>query len=125
MLAQNEDRGERLQRWYIASAHDNVRSSALVVTGPLPDADALGAVLYCGVHRQPLWRRVFARDHDVDVMSASQAVVHNRQEAVRVRRKINPPDFCLFVHTMVDETGILVCEAVVILTPHMGRQQVI
>src|ERR1035437_2569304 len=45
-----------------------------------------------GVHGQPLWCRVFACDHDVDVMAAAQAVAHHRQQAVGVGRKVNPHD---------------------------------
>ena len=97
----------------------------LVVAGPSPDADALRAVLDGGVDRQPLRRRVLARDHDVDVMSAAQAVVHHRQQAVCIRRKVDPHDLGLLVHDVVDETGILVSEAVVILTPDMRGQQVV
>ena len=126
MLAHDGDGGERLQRGHVAAAgHDHVGRNALVVAGPLPDADALGAVLDGGVHRQPLRRRVFARDHDVDVMAAAQAVVHHRQQAVGIRRKVNTHDLGLLVHDVVDETGILVREAVVILAPDMRGQQVV
>src|SRR5439155_25741080 len=118
--------GERLERGHVATAgHDHVGGNALVVAGPLPDADALGAVLDGAVHRQPLRRRMFACDHDVDVMAAAQAMVHHRQQTVCVRRKVNTHDLGLLVHDVVDETGILVREAVVILTPDMRGQQVV
>ena len=85
MRPHDRDGGERLQRRHVAAAgHDHVGRHALVVAGPLPDADALDAVLDGRVHRQPLRRRVFARDHDVDVVAAAQAVVHHREEAVGV-----------------------------------------
>ena len=49
MLAHNGDGGERLQRGHVATAgHDHVGRNALVVAGPLPDADTLGAVLAFG-----------------------------------------------------------------------------
>ena len=86
---------------------------------------ALSAVLDGGVHRQPLRRRVFARNHDVDVMPAAQAVVHHRQQAVCIRRKVNAHDLGLLVHDVIDETGILVSETVVILAPDMRGQQVV
>src|SRR5208283_1122655 len=106
MLAHNGDGGQRLQGGHVATAgHNHVGCNALIVAGPLPDADALGAVLYGGVHCQPLRRRVFARDHDVYVMAAAQAVVHHRQQAVGVRRQVNPHDLSLLVHNVVDETG--------------------
>ena len=126
MLAHDGDGGQRLQRGHVAAAgHDHVGRDVLVVAGPRPDADALGAMLDGGVHRQPLRRRVFARDHDVDVMAAAQAVVHHRQQAVGIRRKVNAHDLGLLVHDVVDETGILVREAVVILAPDMRGQQVV
>ena len=126
MLAQDGDGGERLQRGHVAAAgHDHVGRDVLVVAGPLPDADALGAVLDGGVHRQPLRRRVFARDHDVDVMAAAQAVIHHRQQAVGIRRQIDAHDLGLLVHDVVDEAGVLMREAVVILAPDVRGQQVV
>ena len=117
-LSHNGDRGQRLQRGHVATAgHDYVGRNALVVARPLPDADALTAMLDGGVHRQPLRRRVFARDHDVDVMTAAQAVVHHRQQAVGIRRKINAHDLGLLVDNVVDKTGILMRKPVVILAP--------
>src|SRR5208282_3255490 len=56
------------------------------------------AVLDGGVHRQPLRRRVFARDHDIDVMAAAQAVAHHRQQAVCIWRQVNTHDLGLLVH---------------------------
>jgi hypothetical protein len=64
---------------------------------------------------------VLARDHEVDVMTAAQAVIHYRQQAVCIRRKINTHDLGLLVHDVVDETGILVGEAVVVLAPETRR----
>ena len=70
MLAQDGDGGERLQCRHVATAgHDYVRRHGLVVAGPLPDADALGAMLDRGVHRQPLRRLIFAGDHHIDVVA--------------------------------------------------------
>jgi len=118
MRSHDRDGGERLQRRHVATAgHDHVRSDALVVAGPLPDADALDAVFDGRVHRQPLRRRVFARDHHVDVVAAAQAVVHHREEAVGISRQVHTHDLGLFVYDEVDEPGILVREAVVILPP--------
>jgi hypothetical protein len=54
MLAHDGNSGERLQRGHVATAgHDHVGRHALIVAGPLPDADALGAVLDGGIHCQP------------------------------------------------------------------------
>jgi hypothetical protein len=125
-LAHDGDGGERFQRGHVAAAgHDYIWCSALVVAGPRPDADALGAVLDGCVYRKPLRRRVFARNHDVDVVAAAQAVVHDRQQAVGIRRKVNPHDLGLLVYDVVDETRVLVREAVVILAPYVRGQQVV
>ncbi len=126
MLAQDGHRRQRLQRRHVAAAgHDDVGLGVLVVAGPLPDADALGAVLDGGVHRQPLRRRMLAGDHDVDVVTAAQAVVHHRQQAVRIRRQIDAHDLGLLVDHVVDEAGILVREAVVVLPPDVRGEQVV
>ena len=108
-----------------ATGHDHIGVAVLVVAGPLPDADAFGAVLNSGIHRQPLRRRMFTRDHDIDVMAAAQAVIHHRQEAICIRRKINAHDIGFFVHDMIDETGVLMRESVVILPPDMRGQQIV
>ncbi len=58
-------------------------------------------------------------------MTAAQTVVHHRQQTVCVRRKVNADNLGFLVHDVVDKTGILVREAVVILPPDMGREQVV
>jgi hypothetical protein len=69
------------------------------------------------VHREPLGRRLLARDDHIDVVPAAQAVVGDREEAVRVRRQVHADDLGFLVHDMVDEAGVLVAEAVVVLPP--------
>ena len=124
VLAQELHRRQSLQRRHVAGAgHDDVRLTAAVVAGPLPDPDPRGAVLDRLVHRQPLRRRVLARHHDVDVVAAPQAVVHHREQAVGIRRKVDPDDLGLLVDHMVDEAGVLVGEAVVVLPPDVRGQQ--
>ena len=78
-----------------------------------------------GVHVEPLWRRLFAGDDDVHVITTAQAVVGDREKRVRVRRQIDTHDFRLLVHDMVNEAGVLMAEAVVVLTPDMRGQQVV
>ena len=109
MLAQEVDRGQRLERRHVAAAgHDDVRLAAAVVARPFPDAEARGAVLDRLVHRQPLRRRLLAGDDDVHVVAAAQAVVGDREQAVGVRRQIDAHDLGLLVDDMVDEAGVLV-----------------
>jgi hypothetical protein len=60
---------------------------------------------------------MLARDDDVHVVAAAQAVVHHRQQTVRVGRQIDADHLGLLVHDQVDQAGILVREAVVVLPP--------
>ena len=126
VLAKDVDGGQRLQRRHVAAArHHHVGLAATVVAGPLPDAEPGGAMLDRLVHRQPLRRRLFAGHDDVDVVSAAQAVVGNRQQAVGVRRQVDADDLGLLVDDVVDEAGVLMAEAVVVLPPDVARQQVV
>jgi len=68
---------------------------------------------------------VFARDDHVDVVAAAQAMVHYRQQAVGIRWKVNPHHLGLLIDYVVDETGVLVCKAVVILPPDVRGQQIV
>src|ERR1700757_2657681 len=72
------DGSQSLQcRHVSAASHDNVRLLATVAAGPLPDSKPGSAVLDRLVHRQPLWRRLFAGNDDIDIVSAPQAVVRD------------------------------------------------
>ena len=68
---------------------------------------------------------MFAGNDDIDVVPASQAVIHGGQQAVGIRRQIHADDLGFLVHDMIDEARILVGEAVVILSPDMGGQQIV
>ena len=62
-LVEDGNRSQRFQRRSLAGAgKDNVRFLPLVVAGPFPDANALGAVLDGLWHTQPLWTGMLARD---------------------------------------------------------------
>src|ERR1700676_1333215 len=126
MLPQYGHRRQSLERRHVARAgHDKIRAAALIVAGPLPDPDAFAAVLDRPVHRQPLWRRMFARHHYIDVVTAAQAMIHHRQQAIGIGRQVDPHDLRLLVDYMVEETGVLMRETIVILSPDMRTQQVI
>ncbi len=126
MLAKDGNGSQNLQRGRVAAAgHHDVRLGVLVVAGPLPDANSFRAMHDRGVHGQPLWEGVLACHHHIDVIPAAQAVIENRQQAIGVGRKVNPHDIGLLVDDMVDETGILVREAVVILLPDMRGEQIV
>ena len=77
------------------------------------------------VHVQIRQCRLLARDDDVDVVAAAQAVIGHRQQCVGVRRQVHPHHFGPLVGDVVDEAGILMRCAVVVLTPNMGCQKVI
>jgi CBS domain containing-hemolysin-like protein len=47
------------------------------------------------------------------------------RQAVGIRRKVSPHELGLLVHDVVNETGILVGEAVVVLPPDMRGQKVV
>jgi hypothetical protein len=118
--------GQRLDGGDIAGAgQDHVGLTGLIGGRPLPDARPPGAVQYRLVDGQPRRRRLLAGHDHVDVVAAAQAVVRHRQEAVGVGRQVDPHHFGLLVHDVVDEAGVLMGEAVVVLAPHMGRQEIV
>ena len=78
-----------------------------------------------GVHGQPLRQGVLARHHDVDVVPAAQAVIEDRQQAVGVGRQVHAHDIGLLVDDVVEKAGILMREAVVILLPDVGGEQIV
>src|SRR5207253_842859 len=104
---------------YITGAGQHNVGIAVVVAGPVPDAQPAGAVGEGGVHVQPYRCRLLAGDDDVDVVAAAQAVVGHRQQGVGIRRQVHPDHVGLLVHHVVDEAGVLVGEAVVVLAPHV------
>ncbi len=71
---------------------------------------------------QPLQRRLFAgHDHIYSVVGA-EAVIHRAQKAVRVRGKVDPDDVGLLVDHQVEEPGILMAEAVMVLPPDVRAE---
>ena len=67
--------------------------------------------------------RLFVGDDHVHVVLTAQAVVRHAQQAVRIRRKIDARDFGALVADNIEKAGILVGEAVVILTPDERSDQ--
>ena len=118
--------GQRLERGDVTRArHHHVRLAALVVARPAPDADAAGAVEDRLVHRQPVGRGLLAGHDDIDVVAAGQAVVGHREQRVRIGRQVDPDDVRLLVDHVVDEAGVLVAEAVVVLAPDERAEDVV
>ena len=74
---------------------------------------------------EPLRRGLLAGDDDVDAVLAAQAMVGDLEQRVGVRRQIDADDVGLLVDDMIDEAGVLVAEAVVVLAPDMRGQQIV
>src|SRR5690242_14478169 len=75
LLPQNIDRSQSLQRWYVTRAsHYDVGFRAIVIAGPLPDADAFAAMRHRCIDVHILKRWLFTGDDDVDVITTAQAV---------------------------------------------------
>ena len=74
--------------------------------------------------RQPVGGRLLADDDDVDVVTAPQAVVGHREQAVGIGRQVHTNDLGLLVHDMVDEAGVLMGEPVVVLAPDVRAEEV-
>jgi hypothetical protein len=77
------------------------------------------------VHRQVVEGGLLARDDHVDVVAAAEAVIADREQGVRVRGQVDTDDLGLLVHDVVDEAGILMREAVVVLAPDVRGEQVV
>ncbi|MGY3465331.1 hypothetical protein ACVW0I_002202 [Bradyrhizobium sp. LM6.11] len=116
-LAQEVDRGERFQRRHVTGAgHHHVGLLSHVFrAGPAPDADAGIAMRGRFLHRQPLRRRLLAGDDHVDAIIGAQAMVRDPQQRVGIRREVDADDVGLLVGDEIDEAGILMAEAVVVL----------
>ena len=54
-----------------------------------------------------------------------QAMIGDKQQRVGVRRKIDPHDVGLLVHDVIDEAGILMAEAVMVLAPDMRGEKIV
>ena len=68
---------------------------------------------------------LLARDDDVHVVLAAQAVVGDREQRVRVRWKIDAHDLGALVRHVVEEARILMAEAIVVLPPDVRGEQVV
>ena len=125
-LAQQRGRGQRLLRRNIAGrGHDHVGLAGFVVARPIPDADALGAMRDRRIHVHELQMLLLVADDHVDVVLAAQAMIGDRQQAIDVGRQVDARDVGALVDHHIEEAGILMGEAVVILPPHgRGDQQV-
>ena len=103
--------------------HDVGIAAAVVVARPGPDAGPVGAVRDRLVDGQPLLLRLLVDDDQVDVALRPQAVVPHRQQRVGVRRQVDPGDVAPLGDHVLDQTGPLVGEPVVVVAPGGRGQQ--
>ena len=52
-------------------------------------------------------------------------MIEHRQQAIGVRRQINPNDVCLLVDHVIEEAGVLMGETIVVLLPDVRGEQVV
>src|SRR3989442_3160021 len=90
MLPQQMDSRQRLEGRDISrTGHHNIRFAALVSTCPLPNSNPARAVFDGVMDVEVLRRGLLACDNYVDVMPAAQAMICDRQQRIRVWRKIH------------------------------------
>lgn len=97
-----------------ARCHNNVWLLALVIRGPVPNAETLGAVLNSSIDAEVLEMQLLIGNDYVDVVLALEAVIHGREETVTIRRKVDTYDLWALVGNDVKEAWILMREAVVV-----------
>src|ERR1700686_2480783 len=120
MLAQRTVGGKRLLGWGISgTGHHHIRLAPLVSRSPLPDSNSTRAMLDRRFQVEPLQHQLRSSNNYIDVVSAAEAVISYRKESVRIRRTIYALNIPLLVHNVVDEAGVLVGEAVVVLAPNV------
>ena len=126
-VAQQVDRRQRLQRRHVAGAgHHDVRlarrrrvpAHSQMPTPARQWASASSAVSHCGAGCLPATMTLMR-------FIGPQAMVGHPQQRVGVRREIEPDRVGLLVGDEIDEAGILVAEAVVVLPPDMRGQQIV
>jgi hypothetical protein len=110
--------------YHIATRRNyHVWLSTLIVAGPVPDAKTLGAMLDSSGHIEELQMILLVCYNDIDIVRALEAVIHRRQQAISIGRQIYSDDLRRLIAEDIEETRILMREAVMILTPDGGGQE--
>src|ERR1700733_4382695 len=79
-LLQNCNRRERLHGCDIPGAgHHHIGIAAVIAGGPVPNADAFGAMLYGVLHRKVLEMLLLIGHDDVDIVARAQAMIGHTQ----------------------------------------------
>src|SRR5580658_6598206 len=126
MLAKDGNGSQDLERRCVsATGHHHIRLGVFVIAGPLPYTDSFSAMHYRLFHGEPLRQCMFACDYHVDVVSAAETVIEDREQAVGIGGQVDAHNIRLLIYNMVEEAGVLVREAVVILLPDVGSEQIV
>src|SRR5260370_20297025 len=112
-----------LGRYITGRSHDQVRLPILVVARPVPNADALGAMLDRGFHIQILKMQLLVGNDHVDIVLAPQAVIGYGQQTIDVGWKVNARDSSALIEHNVQESGLLVRKSVVVFPPNRRSDQ--
>lgn len=126
MLQQEVDGGEGLVGGDVSTGGHHQVGLLTCIGGELgPDADSLGAMLDGCLHRKVLEVVLFVGDDDVDVVGGAETVIHAGEKAISVGRQVDADDLGGLICDHIQKAGVLVREAVVILSPHhCGEQDV-
>lgn len=124
VCAQQRCRGQGFVcRHITARCHDNVRLLILIVTCPFPDTNALCTMGDSLLHGEVLEMLLLVGNNDVDVVFATKAVVHCREQAVGVWWEVDTDNLGTLVRHYVEEAWVLMRESVMILSPDSRSKQ--
>ena len=126
VLGEERHRGQCLERRDVAATgHDHIgnRAASFEAKGQMPSP----LVQWSSglVHGQPIVLRLLSGDDDVDVVPAATGSGRPPTAGSWCPAGSTPDDRGLLVDHVVDEAGILVGEAVVVLSPDMTRKEVV
>lgn len=105
-----------------ARRHDDVGLLASVGTELWPGADSLGAVGDGLIHGKVLQVLLLVGYDRIDVVGGGQAMIHDRKKTVAIWGEIDTDHLGALVRKNIQETRILMSEAIVILPPNNARQ---
>ena len=86
-FSQENDRSKRFLRWDVSCrSHYHVRFDTLIIAGPFPYPNSLGAVLDCRIHVHELQVHLLVANDDIYVVFTPQAVIGHREQGINVWR---------------------------------------
>jgi hypothetical protein len=124
VLEQEINGSQRLMGADISTrGHDQVGILTSIGRELRPDTNTLGAVLNSSVHREVLQMLLLIGNNNVDIVDRAKTVVHDREQTVSIRRKVDADNLGTLVGNDIKEARILVSETIVVLTPDNGSQE--